>query len=95
MQKVIDKCAEHHVVVEINAHPKRLDLDWRWVKYAREQGVLLSIDPDAHIVTGYDDVRYGLMAAQKGGLTASGNLSSYTREELEHFIRQKKSNLVL
>lgn len=83
---VIDACAEHNVVIEINAHPRRLDLDWRWIEYAIEKGVLLSIDPDAHSVNGYKDVYYGVMAAQKGGLTARQNLSSFTLAEFETFL---------
>ena len=47
-QAVIDACAQHQVIIEINANPWRLDLDWRWVRYALEQGVPLSINPDAH-----------------------------------------------
>jgi len=90
---VIDACAEHDVVIEINANPRRLDLDWRWIEYAIEKGVLLSIDPDAHSINGYKDVYYGVMAAQKGGLTAKQNLSSFTLAEFEKFLegyRQKR-----
>ncbi|WP_276132140.1 DNA polymerase/3'-5' exonuclease PolX [Polluticoccus soli] len=83
---VIDACAAHDVVIEINAHPRRLDIDWRWIEYAMEKGVLLSIDPDAHSVAGYHDVYYGVMAAQKGGLTARHNLSSFSLKEFEEFL---------
>jgi DNA polymerase (family 10) len=92
-KEVIDACAAHNVVIEINAHPRRLDLDWRWIEYAAEKGVLLSIDPDAHSVNGYKDVFYGVMAAQKGGLKAKQNLSSFTLAEFEAFLeryRQKR-----
>ncbi len=85
-KKVIDECAAHNVVIEINAHPRRLDIDWRWIEYAIEKGVLLSIDPDAHAIDGYHDVYYGVMAAQKGGLTAKQNLSSFTLAEFEKFL---------
>ncbi|MBS1584054.1 MAG: DNA polymerase/3'-5' exonuclease PolX [Bacteroidetes bacterium] len=85
---VIDACAEYNVVIEINAHPRRLDLDWRWIAYAVEKGVLLSIDPDAHSVNGYKDVYYGVIAAQKGGLTAKQNLSSFTLAEFEAFLEK-------
>ncbi|HYO22769.1 MAG TPA: helix-hairpin-helix domain-containing protein, partial [Flavisolibacter sp.] len=47
-KKIIDACAAHDVVIEINASPRRLDMDWRWINYAMEKGVMLSIDPDAH-----------------------------------------------
>lgn len=87
---IIDACKENDVVIEINAHPRRLDLDWQWVAHALEQDVLLSVNPDAHALEGFDDVYYGCIAAQKGGLTAAHNLSSYTLEELERFIELKK-----
>ncbi len=95
---IIDECAANNVVIEINAHPRRLDLDWRWIEYAIEKGVLLSIDPDAHSVEGYRDVYYGVMAAQKGGLTAKQNLSSYTLSAFEAFIekyKEKKAGVLL
>ncbi len=89
-KRVIEACAEHNVVIEINAHPKRLDMDWRWIEYAMEKGVMLSIDPDAHSVFSYGDIYYGVMNAQKGGLTAKNNLSSYTLAEFEAFLEKSR-----
>lgn len=83
---VIDACAAHNVVIELNAHPRRLDIDWEWIPYALEKKVLLSINPDAHSIEGYDDCLFGVLAAQKGGLTAEQNLSSFSREEFERYI---------
>ncbi|HYD21215.1 MAG TPA: PHP domain-containing protein, partial [Flavipsychrobacter sp.] len=94
---IIDACAEHNVVIELNANPRRLDMDWRWLEYAIEKGVLLSIDPDAHSVNGYKDIYYGVMSAQKGGLTARQNLSSFTLAEFEEFLKaykEKKSKVM-
>ncbi len=88
-EKLIDACAERGVVLEINAHPRRLDLDWRWIQSAVKKGVMLSINPDAHSIEGFDDIRYGVLAAQKGMLTKENNLSSKSREEFVNlFIRQ-------
>ncbi len=93
-KKVIDTCAEHNVIIEINAHPRRLDIDWRWIAYAIEKGVLLSIDPDAHSIDGFKDIYYGTLIAQKGGLTASNNLSSFSRAQFEEFLnKQRKKRL--
>lgn len=85
---LIDTCAAHDVVIEINAHPRRLDIDWRWIEYAMEKGVLLSIDPDAHAVEGYRDTYYGVKVAQKGGLTKECNLSSFSLSEFEAFLKK-------
>lgn len=86
---IIEACVEHQVVIELNAHPRRLDMDWRWINYAIEKGVLISIDPDAHSVEGYD-CHYGVLAAQKGGLSKQQNLSSYTLQEFEKYIEKRK-----
>lgn len=83
---IIDECVKHKVVIEINAHPRRLDLDWQWINYAIEAGAMLSIDPDAHAVAGYHDVYYGVLSAQKGGLTKERNLSSFSLKELETYL---------
>jgi DNA polymerase (family 10) len=89
-EAIIDACAEHDVVIEINANPRRLDMDWRWIPYAVERGVMLSINPDAHSVAGFGDVRYGVLAAQKGGLRREGNLSSWGLEEMEAWVERVK-----
>ncbi len=89
-KKIIDVCAANLVVLELNAHPRRLDIDWQWISYALEKGVLISVDPDAHNVEGFDDCRYGILAAQKGGLTKERNLSSYSLKEFEQFLANRK-----
>ena len=89
-QKIIDACAANNVVIEINAHPRRLDLDWRWVRAALDKNVLLSINPDAHSIDGYNDCRYGVLAAQKAGLTAEQNLSSFSLKQFEDFVTEQK-----
>lgn len=87
-KKIIDACVANSVVIELNAHPRRLDIDWRWIPYALDKGALISIDPDAHELSGYDDIRYGVLAAQKGKLTASRNLSSFSLNEFEDYIME-------
>jgi DNA polymerase (family 10) len=93
MGKVIEHCAKHDVVIEINAHPRRLDLDWEWIPRVQQHGVLLSINPDAHAIAGFDDCKYGIRAAQKGGLLTEQNLSSFTLEQLERHLARKKGKL--
>ena len=89
-KKIIDACAAQQVVIELNAHPRRLDIDWYWIDEAIQKGVLISIDPDAHTIEGYDDCRYGVLAAQKGGLTKEKNLSSFSLAEFENFLAQRR-----
>jgi DNA polymerase (family 10) len=83
---IIDACAANSVVIELNAHPRRLDIDWRWINYALEKNVLISINPDAHSIDGFNDCKYGVLVAQKAGLTKEQNLSSFKLTEFESFL---------
>jgi DNA polymerase (family X) len=89
-KKIIDACAANHVAIELNAHPSRLDIDWREIKYALEKNVLISIDPDSHSTEGITDVKYGVFAAQKAMLTKEQNLSSFSLEAFELFVEERK-----
>lgn len=82
MERVLDKCAENHIALELNAHPYRLDLDWRCHKMARDRGVMISINPDSHHVDGLDDMSYGVGIARKGGCEAKDVLNCLTTDEL-------------
>ncbi len=93
--KIIDACAANQVVIELNAHPSRLDIDWRHIQYALEKNVLISIDPDSHHTDGLDDTMYGVLVAQKAMLTREKNLSSFSLNEFENYIsnRRKLKNI--
>lgn len=80
-QRIIDACAANQVAIELNANPYRLDLDWTWIPYAVEKGVLISINPDAHSQQGIHDIHFGTLAARKGGLTAEQCLNSRPANE--------------
>ena len=86
---IFDACAKHRVGIEINANPHRLDLDWRYLRTARERGVRLCIGPDAHSVEGLDDVDYGLGIARKGWLQKDDLLNCMDAEELLAWRRTK------
>lgn len=92
-KKVIDACAANGVAIEVNANPLRLDLDWRWHRYAIEKGVYLSINPDAHRVEGFHDMRYGTLVARKGGLTASQCLNCFDLEKLDSYFSSRKTSI--
>jgi DNA polymerase (family 10) len=89
-KKIIDACAANKVVIEINANPLRLDLDWRWHRYALEKGVLLSVNPDAHRTEGFHDMHYGILVARKGGLSADKCLNAFTLDEITEYFDAKK-----
>ena len=87
---IIDACAANQVIIEINANPARLDMDWRWIDYVLEKGVMLSINPDAHSFDDMHLIKYGVLVAQKGGLTKEQNLSSMSQKEFERFLQDRK-----
>ncbi len=87
---VIDACAERGVVIELNANPWRLDLDWSWIPYAMEQGVRVAINPDAHSTAGIHDIRYGVISARKGGLTRAMCLNSLDADGFAKWCGAKK-----
>ena len=74
-------------MLELNAHPRRLDVDLRFINYCIEKKVLISIDPDAHSISGFNDIKYGVLAAQKAGVTSAQNLSSYSLQQFEDFLK--------
>ena len=90
---IIDACAKSNVVIEINANPWRLDLDWRWVQYAMEKGVKLSINPDAHEMEGYADMRYGVLVGRKGGLTKDMTFNALSLAEMEVYLKERKNKI--
>jgi DNA polymerase (family 10) len=89
-RKMIDACAANGVVIEINANPYRLDLDWRWIDYALNKEVKLSINPDAHEKTGYHDMYFGTLTARKGGLYKEMCLNAMTLEEIGSYFNTRK-----
>ncbi|MBK7966011.1 MAG: DNA polymerase/3'-5' exonuclease PolX [Bacteroidetes bacterium] len=90
-EKVIDACAENDVVIELNAHPYRLDLDWRWIEYAINKGVKISINPDAHSTEGYKDMYYGVCVGRKGFLSANETFNAQNREDINKYFLDRKN----
>jgi DNA polymerase (family 10) len=66
---VLDAAAATGTWIELNANPRRLDLDWRWWPLAKEKGVKCAINPDAHSTAGLQDLAFGVGIARKGWLT--------------------------
>ncbi len=87
--EIIKVAADYGKAIEINAHPKRLDLDWRYVKYAKEKGVRIFINPDAHHVDGLSDIQYGVGIARKGWLEAKDVVNTWPTRRVIHFLEHK------
>lgn len=87
MIDIINAAADYGKVIEINAHPLRLDLDWRLGKYAKEKGVKISINPDAHNIDGLRDVFYGVGVARKGWLEKKDVVNTWGIKDVEKFLK--------
>lgn len=92
-EAIIDACAKNGVVIEINANPYRLDMDWRWIKYATDKGVMISINPDAHAKEGYHDTYFGVCAARKGYLLPSQTFNCLSLTEIEEYLAKRKQRI--
>lgn len=90
---VIDACAQHGVIIEINANPWRLELDWRWVDYALSKKVWISINPDAHDTTSIQNMYYGVCVGRKGGLTQPHTFNTLSREEIVTYFQHRRKAL--
>lgn len=88
---ILEACVEYDVAIELNASPYRLDLDWQWVELARELGVPVSINPDAHSVEQIDLTKWGVLAARKGGLSASECLNALNAQEFAAWLNTRKT----
>jgi len=91
MEAVLDKAAELGVIMELNANPYRLDLDWRMCKPAKQRGIRIAVNPDAHSIDGLDDVRYGVGIARKGWLSASDVINTYETDRIIQILGARRT----
>jgi DNA polymerase (family 10) len=89
-RKVIEACAANGVVIELNAHPYRLDIDWTWIGYCLDKGVRISINPDAHEMQGYHDMYFGVCAARKGMLRKEMCFNALNLEQIQNYFSARK-----
>ncbi|SEP49175.1 DNA polymerase (family 10) [Rhodospirillales bacterium URHD0017] len=91
MERVLRACAKHGVAIEINAHPWRLDMDWRWCERALALGCLFSINPDAHSTEEIDNIQWGVLMARKGAVPKERVLNALSLVKFrEHLQRRKR-----
>jgi DNA polymerase (family 10) len=89
-KKVIDACAANAVVIEINANPYRLDMDWTHIPYALKKAVMISINPDAHSIAEIDNIRWGVSAARKAGLTKQMTWNAQPLKKIQQWLDKKR-----
>ncbi|MBN2731938.1 MAG: DNA polymerase/3'-5' exonuclease PolX [Balneolaceae bacterium] len=89
MNELIELAAKHHTAIEINANPRRLDLDWRHGNKAKDAGLMSAINPDAHHTDGIDDIQYGVKIARKGKFEPARILNTKSADELAKWFAKK------
>ncbi len=89
LNELVALAAEHNTAIEINANPRRLDLDWRFGNKAREVGLITSINPDAHTTDGIDDIPYGVRIARKGKYGKDRVLNAKSAKEVKAFFEAR------
>jgi DNA polymerase (family X) len=89
MIEIINAAADYGKAIEINSHPMRLDLDWRYVRYAKEKGVGIFINPDAHHVDGLSNIQYGIGIARKGWLEAKDVINTMSTPQVVKYLECK------
>jgi len=87
MKDVIKAAADYGKVIELNANPYRLDIDWREMPGAKTAGVKIMICPDAHNPQGLYDIRFGVWTARKGWLEKKDVVNCLSTKELDSLLR--------
>ena len=93
IEKVLRACAKHDVAVEINAHPWRLDLDWRWHQAALDFGCMMSINPDAHSIRELDHMHWGVEMARKGGVPPDRVLNAMSLASILRYLKHRRRSV--
>lgn len=91
MEAVLAALRQYQVAVELNASPARLDLDWRYFRRAKELGVKVSINPDAHRVEDLDHTFYGVLMARKGWLEAGDVFNAMGPRKMKRYLEERRS----
>ncbi len=94
VKKIIDACSANDVAIEINSNPRRLDLDWRWIYYARNKGCKFSINADAHSNEDILYTGYGISIARKGGIQTGEVINCYDENKFRKFLKRKAGRVL-
>jgi len=89
-EKIIDAAIANRVIIELNANPYRLDMDWRYWRKAAAKGLRCSINPDAHRIGQLDYFQLGVSAARKGWLTKENVVNTLSLEEIKKYLAEKR-----
>jgi DNA polymerase (family 10) len=91
MERVLQACAREGVAIEINAHPWRLDMDWRWCARALQLGCQFSINPDAHSTREIDNIQWGVLMARKGAVPRERVINALSRNAFRAHLESRRN----
>ncbi|MGF1452008.1 MAG: DNA polymerase/3'-5' exonuclease PolX [Opitutales bacterium] len=89
LPKVIDAALATGTAIELNANPRRLELDWRYWRKAAKRGLRCAINPDAHHIDHFDFVKTGVKCARKGWLTARDVINCWPLDEVRSWLAER------
>jgi DNA polymerase (family X) len=90
INEVMDAASEYNVDLEINSSPFRLDLDWRHCRYAKDKGIKMFINPDAHSIEGFEEFKFGVNVARKGWLEKNDIANTLETGKMADYLREKR-----
>ncbi len=88
MESLLKTAKDNGKIIELNSHPYRLDLEWRYCIKAKNLSIPVSINPDAHKLEDFD-ISYGVMSARKGWLSSQEIWNAKSREEMKAIMKEK------
>ena len=91
ISEILDVASNYKTIIELNANPHRLDIDWRNIPEALDKNILISINPDAHTISGLADYRYGVFIGRKGGLKKINTLNTFDINQVEELLTNIKN----
>jgi len=91
MSSVIEACSDAGVIMELNANPHRLDIDWRHIGDALKAGVKISVNADAHRIPGLNHIKYGVMIARKGGCAKEDIFNTLDVSAISEYFKKQNA----
>lgn len=91
-EQFINLAVETNTIIELNANPNRLDLEWKWLQVAQEKGAKIAINTDAHNFTMLEDMTIGVQAAKKGWIRKETVVNTWSIDDLLRFLKTKKGD---
>ncbi len=90
MDAILEEASKRNIIIELNCHPFRLDIDWRLLKRAKEMGIMISINPDAHNIYDFEYIFYGVGIARKGWIEKKDVLNAYPLKKVKKLLKMRK-----